>query len=142
MQLTITPAGTSGYSTVENAGTPVTQRTTVNFTGAGVSTADSGGKTVVTIAGAAGASWTETEIDFGTLPVYTARFTVTDATAVPTSKIIIGESGKVATSRVDGDAEWDSIAVSASPGTGSFTVYAVANPGPVVGKRKVHYAIA
>lgn len=36
---------------IEDEGTPLTQRTNVNFTGAGVSVADSGGKTVVTING-------------------------------------------------------------------------------------------
>lgn len=39
----------SGYKTIEDNGTPVTQRDTVNFTGAGVSVSDSGGKTVVNI---------------------------------------------------------------------------------------------
>lgn len=34
---------------VEDEGTPLTQRTNVNFTGAGVTAADAGGKTVVTI---------------------------------------------------------------------------------------------
>jgi hypothetical protein len=40
--------------TVEDEGTPVTQRGTINFTGAGVSVADTGSKTTVTIAGGAG----------------------------------------------------------------------------------------
>lgn len=40
--------------TVETSGTPVTQRGTVNFTGAGVSVADTGGKTQVSIPGGAG----------------------------------------------------------------------------------------
>lgn len=39
---------------IEEEGTPVVQRSNVNFTGAGVSVADTGGKTVVTIAGGAG----------------------------------------------------------------------------------------
>lgn len=39
---------------VETAGTPVTQRTTMNFTGAGVSVEDTGGKTTVTINGGVG----------------------------------------------------------------------------------------
>lgn len=145
MRLDITPAGSSsggGYSTVEEDGTPLTQRTTINFTGAGATATDSGGKTVVNIPGAAGASWTEAEIDFGTLPVYTARFTITDAGSVVASKIIVSESGKAATGRVAGDAEWDNISVSALPAVGTFTVYAVANPGPVVGKRIIHYSIA
>lgn len=36
---------------IEDEGTPVTQRATINYTGAGVSVTDSGGKTVVTIGG-------------------------------------------------------------------------------------------
>jgi hypothetical protein len=40
--------------TVEDEGTPVTQRGTINFVGAGVSVADDAGKTKVTIAGGAG----------------------------------------------------------------------------------------
>ena len=40
---------TQAYTTVEDEATPLTQRTTVNFTGAGVSCTDSGGKTVCTI---------------------------------------------------------------------------------------------
>ena len=40
--------------TVEDEGTPVTQRSTINFVGDGVSVADTGSKTTVTIAGATG----------------------------------------------------------------------------------------
>jgi hypothetical protein len=39
------------YQTVEDEGSAVTQRTNINFVGSGVSVADSGGKTVVTISG-------------------------------------------------------------------------------------------
>lgn len=52
-------SGSGGYSTIEDEGVPRTQRTTVNFTGAGVSCVDSGGKTVCTISGGAGGgNWT------------------------------------------------------------------------------------
>lgn len=44
-----TVVGGSGYSTIEEDGIPLTQRTTINFVGASVTAADSGGKTVVTI---------------------------------------------------------------------------------------------
>jgi hypothetical protein len=44
------------YQTVENQGTPLTQRSNINFTGAGVTTTDTGGKTVVTINGTSGAN--------------------------------------------------------------------------------------
>lgn len=92
--------------------------------------------------GGAGASWTEVEVDFGTKPVKDALFTITDAAIGPTSKLVIAESGKAATGRAAGDAQWDSIACSALSGTGSATVYAMAHPGPVVGKRTLHYCVA
>ena len=43
-------AVTQGH-VIEDEGSAVTQRATINFTGSGVSVADSGGKTVVTISG-------------------------------------------------------------------------------------------
>ncbi len=48
----------SAYSTVQDEGTPLTQRTTMNFEGAGVTAADSGGVTTITIPG--GGSSTDT----------------------------------------------------------------------------------
>lgn len=45
---------TQAYTTVEDEGSGLTQRSTVNFTGAGVSCADTGGKTVCTISGGGG----------------------------------------------------------------------------------------
>lgn len=47
-------SGSGGGHAIEDEGTPVTQRATMNFTGAGVSVADSGGKTVVNIPGGGG----------------------------------------------------------------------------------------
>lgn len=49
---------TQAYTTVEDEATPLTQRSTVNFTGAGVSCTDSGGKTVCTISGGGGGGGT------------------------------------------------------------------------------------
>lgn len=40
-----TPAGSSGYATIQQAGTPLTQRATVNFSGAGVTCTDDAGNT-------------------------------------------------------------------------------------------------
>ena len=45
-------SGVGGYNTVEDEGSALTQRSTVNFTGAGVTVTDSGSKTVVSIPGA------------------------------------------------------------------------------------------
>ena len=44
-------AGGTFYTTVENEGSPVPQRSTINFTGAGINCLDSGGKTVCTVSG-------------------------------------------------------------------------------------------
>jgi hypothetical protein len=85
---------------------------------------------------------TEVEIDFGSVPVPSKSFVITEALASPTSKIIPSPSSKTATGRVGtDDMEWDMISLSAVPGSGSFTLYAVANPGPVVGKRNIQYIV-
>jgi len=87
------------------------------------------------------AAWTEYEVDFGSTPVYDATFTVTDATVSATTEVAVVQSGSAATGRAAGDALWDSIACAAVPGSGQFTLYALATPGPVVGKRKILYQV-
>ena len=113
-------------------------------------TSDGSADNVMKTDGAGTVSWgtvsaspsvTETEVDFGTTPTTDKLFTITDAGVSSTSKIIIQETGKPATDRAAGDAQWDSITYAAYPGTGSFTVYAKAS-GSVVGKRKVEYMVA
>ena len=109
----------------------ITLGTNLSFTG-----------TILNAASGAGVSWTEIEVDFGsTTPQYDSLFTITDAAVTATSKIQILESGKPATGRVAGDAQWDSIFASALPGTGNFQLYAMAHPGPVLGKRKLQYTV-
>lgn len=49
-------SGAGGGHTIEDEGTPLTQRDTLNFVGAGVTVTDAGGKTVVTIPGGGGGS--------------------------------------------------------------------------------------
>lgn len=55
-----------GYTTVEDEGTPLTARTTMNFVGAGVTATDAGGKTVVTIPGGGGFTDWDMDADTGT----------------------------------------------------------------------------
>jgi hypothetical protein len=43
---------------IEDEGTPLTQRSTINFTGAGVTVTDTGDKTTVNVTGGGGGSWT------------------------------------------------------------------------------------
>jgi hypothetical protein len=90
---------------------------------------------------AGAATWTEAEIDFGSVGVYDATFTVVDAAVGVTSEVAVVQSGAAATSRGAGDALWDAITYAAVPAAGSFTLYALAYPGPVVGKRKILYQV-
>lgn len=85
--------------------------------------------------------WTEYEIDFGSTPVYDATFTVVDAAVSGTTEVAVVQSGATATGRAAGDALFDSITYAAVPGAGQFTLYALAMPGPVVGKRKILYQV-
>ncbi len=64
------PGGSSdfdgGYNVIEDEGAPLTKRTTIDFTGAGVTCTDTGSKTQCTIAGGGGASQSPLSITLGT----------------------------------------------------------------------------
>jgi hypothetical protein len=79
--------GDTGYSIFEDEGTPVTARSTANFTGAGVTVSDVGGKTTVNIPGAAGAAATTIEKDLGAAN-WRGKFTITDASISASSKVL------------------------------------------------------
>lgn len=98
--------------------------------------------TVAAAGGGGGSTWTEAEIDFGAVPAYDGQFTVSDGSVSGASKIIVLPSGKAATGRTADDGQWDGLILSATPGTGNFTLFAMAMPGPVVGKRTIQYSVA
>ena len=81
------------------------------------------------------------ELDFGSVPVASAQFTVTDATVAAASKLVIVQAGTAATGRDADEAELDPIAATASPGDGQFTVFCAPLMGRVVGKYKFHYQV-
>lgn len=85
---------------------------------------------------------TEVEIDFGTTPVFSKTFTITDAAVSGASMIVVNPSGNVATDRVGNDLEWDNLLLGGLAGTGDFLLTALALPGPIVGKRKVYYQVS
>lgn len=89
---------------------------------------------------AAGGSLTETEIDFGSTPIRSKKFTVIDGSVTGSSKISVVPSGNVGTGRVGDDWEWDSIAFAAKAAAGSFTITAFAS-GRIMGNRKVYYSV-
>lgn len=112
--------------------------------GANVTVTNGAGTITIAASGGGGgsATWTEAEVDFGSVPTRDALFTITDGSVTGASKVAVLSCGKPATGRVAGDDQWDSITYAANPGTGSFDLYASANPGPVVGKRKIQYQLA
>ena len=89
----------------------------------------------------AAAAITEVEIDFGSSPVRSKSFTVTDAGVSPSSTVVAWSSAGAATGRGVDDALWDGITYACTPGTGSFTVHAHAT-GMVAGPRTILYQIA
>lgn len=93
----------SGYATVQDEGTPLTQRTIVNFTGAGVACADSGGITVCTVSGGGGGGGNFVADAFGFSDSSDALKTVTAAWASGSSHILcspVGEEESVEDMRI------------------------------------------
>jgi hypothetical protein len=83
---------------------------------------------------------TEAEIDFGTTSAaFEGTFTITDANITPSSMIVAVQSGKAATGKDQDENEMDSLILHALAGSGQFTLYALAKPGPVTGKFKINY---
>jgi hypothetical protein len=109
--------------------------------GSNITLTTNAGTDTVTIAASGGgsASITEVEIDFGSTPVKTKVFAITDATVAATDKVIAFQSGKAATGRVTDENEMDAIIFNTNPLAGSFTLRAQVLTGTVVGKYKVNY---
>lgn len=104
-----TISGGSGYATIQDETTPLTQRATVNFTGAGVSCVDNSGssRTDCTISGGSGSvNVVEVEVDFGTTGSDIATTVVTGQTWVgATSKIICSPTLLATADRAEGAEE-------------------------------------
>jgi hypothetical protein len=84
---------------------------------------------------------TEIEIDFGTSPIKSKRFTITDASVTGSSKIQVEPSGNIATGRIGNDYDWDMLTYAAKGQTGTFILYAFST-GKIVGKRKIFYTVS
>jgi hypothetical protein len=86
-----------GYNVIEDEGVPLTKRTTLNFTGAGITCSDSGGVTTCTVSGGGGGSVNTASgvasFDGGTLDTLT---TVTAAWASGSSVITCTPTGEEA----------------------------------------------
>jgi hypothetical protein len=131
--MNVPSSGGGGAHVIEDEGTPVAQRTNMNFTGAGVTVTDAGGKTVVTIPGGAGGSVTQAVVSLPYPAQRMHRVVVTDAAVGPTSKIIVVLAGVSDTQANAGDAV-DLLSLQAFPGTGNFELQAnflVPHAGPL-----------
>jgi hypothetical protein len=89
---------------------------------------------------AGGVSITQVEIDFGSTPVSSKSFTITNGTITGSNKILVYPSPTPATGRVGNDFEADIVTMTGLAGTGSFTL-TVVSPYLMVGKRNVYYQI-
>lgn len=86
---------------------------------------------------------TQTEVDFGSTPVSEALFTIADATATATSKIIGSVAYAAPTGKDLDELEMDSLELKFGPkGAGEFYIYAKGLDGYVHDKFKVNYQIA
>lgn len=126
---------------IQNNGTTQGAVNTLDLT-TGISATVSGNVATISVSGGGGsATITQIEVDFGTAPVRTKTFTVTDASVSTTSHLVVTQSGTAATGRQADENEMDPILFSGTPGSGQFTLIANALTGPVSGKYKVNYMV-
>ena len=94
--------------------------------------------------GGSGSGSTIVALNFGTIPVYSKIFSVTNGAVTTTSKILVSSSASTANSALGGDElEADSFTLSAYCAVnGTIIIYAIANPGPVKGIRNFIYQLA
>lgn len=82
----------------------------------------------------------QTEVDFGTVPVQSATFTITD-TDITTSSNILGQIAYVApTDKSLDELEFDSFDFRFTPGAGQCTLLMTALEGYVADKFKINYS--
>jgi hypothetical protein len=93
--------------------------------------------------GAGGGSAKTATIDFGSTPVYSANFSITDADVFTTSKISVTANGSTASSALGGDElECDGLLITGYCAVnGTLLLSVVTYPGPIKGKRGIMYTI-
>lgn len=132
LQMNVPGGSGGGGHVIEDEGTPVAQQTNMNFTGAGVTVTDAGGKTVVTIPGGAGAGVTTAIVNLPYPAQRSHRVSVTDGTVTVTSKISMSIPGS--DTRTNNDDTLDMLSMMALPADGSFLFIAnflVPHAGPL-----------
>lgn len=92
-------------------------------------------------AAAASVNIKQTEIDFGTTPVFAAEFTITDADVSATSNLIAQVAYEAPTGKDLDELELDCLYLQCQPGAGQFVLRAEGMDGYIADKFKVNYLI-
>jgi hypothetical protein len=83
----------------------------------------------------------ETTINFGSIPVSIAKFTISDANVRASSIIHVTQSANAASGKGADENEGDQFAFSARPSAGSFVLIVRALSGAVAGNFKIFYEV-
>lgn len=99
--------------------------------------------TITEIMNVAGVVMGQTEVDFGVTPVVQGTFTITEATATATSKIVATLAYEAPTGKDLDELEMDDLIIKCGPaGVGSFTMFITAADGSYLAdKFKINYSI-
>ncbi len=92
-------------------------------------------------AGPAAVDIKQTEVDFGTTPVWEQSFTVVDGDVSAGSQLIGNVAYEAPTGKDLDEMEMDGLDLKFAPGVGQFTLYARGLDGPVHDKFKINYLI-
>jgi hypothetical protein len=146
-RITLPTAGGGGYATIQDETAPLTQRTTINFAGAGVSCADNAGATrtdcTISGGGAGSANVVAVTLDFGANGASDAAVAVTGQAWVTAASVIVCAPTLVAsTGRPEGTEDaliegLTSVVYSRVAGTG-FTLRAAPRYGRAYGQFVFH----
>lgn len=84
----------------------------------------------------------QTEIDFGSTPVESSTFTVTDSAVSATSQIIAQVAYEAPTGKDLDEIEMDSLSIRCAPGSGQFTMFITSTDGSYLsGTFKINYVV-
>lgn len=99
------PAGGGGYATIQDEGTPLTQRTALNFAGAGVSCVDDTTRTTCTISGggAGSANVVEVDVNFGSGTDGVSVVVTGQSWVTSTSKVLCSPTLLATSTRAEGE---------------------------------------
>ena len=85
---------------------------------------------------------TQIIVDVGSVPVYSTAVIITDANVSTSSKITAWQDATGFSGHPPDEAEMDALICSAEPLNGSFKLFIMAVPGPIVGQFLIDYIVS